>query len=72
LELFGDLNRRIDKYEKRQNCLTEHAGPVIKPPLGITPKDIANLQRRIERYQEANKTVPVEWLYELKDLYLVE
>ena len=45
-----------------------------KPPIGIKPRYIHDCERMIEildameRYSEAQKRIPVEWIDELKDL----
>lgn len=45
-----------------------------KPPLGITPKYVKNLERRqeildaVSRYVEANMQIPIEWVEEYNEL----
>jgi len=47
---------------------------VVKPPLGLIPKNIHRYQRRIaiieamDRYLQANKEIPIEWLEEYNEL----
>lgn len=47
------------------------------PPLGLKPKWIHDLQRRreifeaMERYSDAGKPIPREWIDELRELVMV-
>ena len=47
---------------------------LIKPPLGLMPRAIHDFNRireiveAIERYSDAEKPIPLEWVGELKDL----
>ena len=47
-----------------------------KPPLGITPRWLHDSQRfgeileAIERYTDANMSIPKSWVKELKDLFV--
>lgn len=47
---------------------------VEKPPLGLKPRYIHNSQRMVEilhameRYSNARKPIPIEWINELGDL----
>lgn len=47
---------------------------LIKPPLGLMPRAIHDFNRireiveAIERYADAEKPIPLEWVGELKDL----
>ena len=50
-------------------------GAPERPPLGLKPKAIHDTTRAldildaIERYARAKMPVPVEWVFELKELY---
>lgn len=55
--------------------IEQAVGPVPKPPIGLLPQKIHNKKRALEiigameRYVRADKLIPDEWLYELKNLY---
>ena len=46
-----------------------------KPPLGLTPRwlldedRVIEIKAAIERYDEVNMPVPIEWYIELQELY---
>ena len=48
---------------------------VKKPPIGITPRWLLDEERAIEieqaiaRYNEADYSIPVEWIQELNEVY---
>ena len=50
----------------------------IKPPIGLTPRFIWNLDRiqkiteAIQRYVNAKKDIPYKWIVELAELQKVE
>ena len=50
----------------------------VKPPIGLTPRFIRNLDRiqeifkAIERYIEAKKDIPYKWVAELIELQRIE
>lgn len=47
---------------------------MTKPPLGCTPRNIAEEKRLIEvcsaacRYHDEGKKIPIEWIREIRDL----
>ena len=67
---IASYNIICDEYNRLRKRETE----LIKPPLGIKPKFIHDEQRReelkqaINRYFEANKPIPMEWIEEYNEL----
>lgn len=61
---------RGKNHDKKGVVMAELA----KPPLGLTPRAIHDFNRireiveAIERYADAEKPIPLEWVDELKDL----
>ena len=62
----GPCNCTLEQYIKEET--------VRKPPIGLMPKSIHNQRRAInileamKRYIYANKTIPTDWINELKRL----
>lgn len=48
---------------------------IIKPPIGLTPRWIRDMERfeeiisAMERYSEAGVPIPIEWIEEVDELY---
>ena len=65
--------------QKKQQLGRKRIGmDCIKPPIGLTPRFIRNLDRiqeifkAIERYIEAKKDIPYKWVAELIELQRIE
>jgi|TARA_R110000764_G_scaffold139988_1_gene228057 hypothetical protein len=66
--------------DRRAKTIAENtpskADQVVKPPIGLMPKKIAQLKRMedifaaVVRYNEADVAVPAEWLVELNKLII--
>lgn len=78
------INDLLLKMQKGENCIGETANELlnlynvsncaIKPPLGLVPKWVRQKERyeevcqAIERYYNANREIPTEWIEEYNEL----
>ena len=74
---YEDGTIDIESYENwlnRQQKGTIMTG-IIKPPLGLTPRWIRDMERfeeiisAMKRYSEAGMPIPIEWIEEVDELY---